>query len=211
MSLVKKHSETASITQIEHRQRNRDLDSLLNQLCNDDPRTRRWAAHDMADYPKESVKALCGRLKIEMDMAVRESILSTLQGIGNEETVENLIAFLRSEDAALRFAVVEVLQKLPLVVMNYMEEILHDPDKDIRILSVTILRDLSHPKTEEWLLNVIQNDIDVNVAGTAVDCISEIGEPDIVPELLALKDRFSGEPYIEFAVDTAIRRIEGHQ
>lgn len=210
MSLVKSNNEIKTQT-IDHRQSKRDFVCLLNQLCDDDPRTRRWAARDLGEYPLEAVDPLCDRLKIELDLSVREAVLNTLLRIGSEEVVKRLIVFLRSEDASIRCSVVEVLQKLPMIVMNYIEDILTDSDKDVRIFSVNILRDLVHPKASVWLLTVIQNDADVNVVGTAVDCLAEIGKPFIVPELLVLKDRFSEEPYIEFAVDTAIRRIEGNQ
>ncbi len=209
MGLVKKTNEISFKNQVEHRQTKRELTGLLEQLRHDDPRTRRWAAHDLVEYASEAVKPLCERLQEEMDLAVREAILSTLLKIGNQEAVEHLVEFLRSEDTALRCSVVEVLQKFTMPVMDYLEKILEDPNKDVRIFAINILRDLVHPKAPIWLLNVIQNDDDVNVAGAAVDCLAEIGKPYIVPELFLLKERFSDEPYLEFAVDTAIRRIEG--
>ena len=43
---------------------------------------------------------------------------------------------------------------------------------------------------------------------TAVDYMSEIGEPEDVELLLRVKDRFKNESYAQFAIDAAIESIE---
>ena len=59
------------------------------------------------------------------------------------------------------------------------------------------------------LVELLETEQDINVAMTAVDYMGEIGEEEDVVLLESLKDRFSGDPYAEFAVNTAIKLIEG--
>ena len=46
-------------------------------------------------------------------------------------------------------------------------------------------------------------------AAAALDALAEVGEPDAIPALETLADRFPDVAFIRFAVDAAIRRIRG--
>ncbi|MEE2748809.1 MAG: HEAT repeat domain-containing protein, partial [Pseudomonadota bacterium] len=77
------------------------------------------------------------------------------------------------------------------------------------IFAVNILESLCHPDVEQWLIDVIRDDEHINVCATAVDLLGEVGSEKSEPALLALKERFTDEPYIQFAADLAIKRITG--
>lgn len=190
----------------ERRRRPRDFQGLKAQLEDPDAAARRWAARDLAQYT-ESAPALVDRLKQETDAAVREAILMSLTEIGNDVAVQGLIECLRSEDAALRNDAIEAMKNLPESVAPIMEDLLHDADSDVRIFAVNVLESLRHPDVEKWLIEVISKDPHINVCATAVDLLSEVGTEAALPALEALKTRFAGEPYIQFAADLAIRRI----
>jgi HEAT repeat protein len=190
------------------RQYPRDQDGLIAQLGDADADTRRWAARDLARDP-DAVPALAARLSVEAAPAVREAILDALLSIGSEEAAEELLVFLRSEDAALRNGVVAVLQQLPDPVSRHMQSLLADADPDVRIMAVDILQTLPHPEAPLWLADLLQHERQVNVVGTAIDRLAEIGTEDMLPLLDELRDRFADEPYIRFAIDTVIRRIRG--
>ena len=66
---------------------------------------------------------------------------------------------------------------------------------------------ICHPEVENWLIEVISQDCHVNVCATAVDLLGEVGSPRAHDALQALKQRFAGEPYIQFAADIALKRI----
>ncbi len=190
----------------EQRRVGRDFSGLVDELKSSDPRERRWAARDLATCP-EAVSPLLDALTSEDEHPVREAIFDSLGQIGGEHVVTGLIGVLRSEDAALRNGAIEVLQAMPEAVALHIIELLNDQDSDVRIFAIDILQQLAHPRTPEWLLSVLKDETHVNVIATAVDRLAEVGTPDMVADLEAIKRQFPDEPYLVFAVDTAVRRI----
>ncbi len=204
MAFIKK-MQSEPLAQDERKQP-RDCVSLESELENADPMVRRWAARDLADCPQAS-GALVSRLQREGDASVREIIFSTLTCLGDEIAVAGLVQCLRSDDAALRNEAIEVMKQLPDEVAPIMRGLLSDTDADVRIFAVNILESLRHPEVENWLIEVIENDAQVNVCATAVDLLGEVGSEAAHEPLYRLKARFSNEPYIQFAADLALKRI----
>ncbi|MFT5588652.1 MAG: HEAT repeat protein [Bradyrhizobium sp.] len=189
-----------------HRAAERDFAGLIDQLDDADPATRRWAARDLLAFPA-STGALVARLKREDDRSVREFILTSLTRLGDEIAVAGLVEWLRSEDAVMRNEAIEAMKALPDEVAPIMGGLLADADPDVRIMAVNVLESLRHPHVEEWLINVIDNDSVINVCGTAVDLLGEVGSAAARTPLLRLRERFADEPYIRFATDLALKRI----
>jgi len=208
MALIKKSRQTDAVTEDERKQE-RDCENLVLDLDNADPMVRRWAARDLADCPGAS-PALVSRLQRESDGSVREIIFSTLTCLGDEAAVAGLVHCLRSDDAALRNEAIEGMKQLPDEVAPIMRGLLADPDADVRIFAVNVLESLRHPEVEPWLIEVIENDPQVNVCATAVDLLGEVGSEAAREPLKHLKARFAGEPYILFAADLALKRLNGH-
>ncbi len=184
----------------------RDFAGLIAQLDDADPSTRRWAARDLLAFPA-STTALVARLKREEDRSVREFILTSLTRLGDEIAVAGLVEWLRSEDAVMRNEAIEAMKALPDEVAPIMGGLLADADPDVRIMAVNVLESLRHPHVEAWLIEVIDYDSIINVCGTAVDLLGEVGSPAARPSLLRLRERFADEPYIQFATDLALKRI----
>jgi len=179
---------------------------LIAQLSDADPLTRRWAARDLLLHP-EAASSLVSQLQSEPDLSVREVILTSLTRMGGAVAVAGLVQCLRSEDAHLRNEAIEAMKALPVEVALIMGALLVDEDPDVRIMAVNILESLRHPQVEAWLLAVIDNDLVVNVCGTAVDLLGEVGSAASQESLRRLKQRFLDEPYIQFATDLALKRI----
>lgn len=182
------------------------LAGLLVQLTDADPAVRRWAARDLLPYPAATA-ALVARLQGEDNLSVREVILTSLTRLGGEIAVAGLVECLRSEDARMRNEATEAMKALPDEVAPIMSGLLSDADPDVRIMAVNVLESLRHAKVEQWLINVIDNDPVVNVCGTAVDLLGEVGSAAAHDALVRLKQRFADEPYIQFAADLALKRI----
>lgn len=204
MALIKRVGDESGV----HRDRKiaRECPDLLVSLTDESATTRRWAARDLVSCPS-SAAALVERLKVETDLSVREVILTTLTQLGDAVAVAGLVDCLRSEDASLRNEAIEAMKQLPDEVAPIMRGLLGDADSDVRIFTVNVLESLRHPDVESWLIDVIERDPHVNVCATAVDLLSEVGTGAAVQALEALKVRFPGEPYIEFAANLALRSI----
>ena len=50
---------------------------------------------------------------------------------------------------------------------------------------------------------LLERESDVNVCAAAVDVLAEIGDATILPALARCAERFSGEPFLVFAVKVA--------
>ena len=186
----------------------RDCSEISQDLISEDPSKRRWAARDIVSCEHASVMLL-DQLEAEKDISVKQIILSSLTQIGDTEAVNGLVRCLRTEDVSLRNEAIEAMKHLPREVASIMASLLNDPDPDVRIFAVNILESLCHPDVEQWLIDVIRDDEHINVCATAVDLLGEVGSEKSEPALLALKERFTDEPYIQFAADLAIKRITG--
>ena len=107
----------------------------------------------------------------------------------------------------MRNEAIEAMKQLPDEVAPIIHGLLADSDPDVRIFAVNILESLRHPDVESWLIEVIETELNVNVCGTALDLLSEVGTDAALEPLARFKARFSDEPYIQFAADLALSRI----
>jgi len=205
MAFVKKGAVLRSPAEDE-RETSRDFDGLIRELDDADSAARRWAARDLAGHPSASAPLLT-RLLRETEVSVREVILTALMRIADPTAVNGLVACLRSEDANLRNEAIEAMKSLPVEVAPIMRGLLVDSDPDVRIFAINILESLRHPDVEAWLIGVIEHEPMVNVCGTAVDLLSEVGSSASHDALESLKARFASEPYIQFAATLALKRI----
>ena len=108
----------------------------------------RWAAARAAADRPGSVGALAKALVAETEPRVREAICTALVRIGTAESAEAVLPLLRSEDAALRTAAMDVLRTMPRWLASRLAEWLVDPDSDVRLLSCELARELDAPEAE---------------------------------------------------------------
>jgi HEAT repeat protein len=197
---------TPEETSSERRFRDRGREGLLEQLGETDPVARRWAAHDLADYP-DAASAMLARLSEEPEKTVQSAILNSLTRQASLEVVRGLIRFLRCEDAWLKGAVIEALGLLPRELAAVVEELLADPTSDVRIHAISVLGSLADPRVPGWLLRAAREDEHPNVVAAALEGLCECGTEEMLPDLLHLQHRFREVPFVVFAADVAIGRI----
>lgn len=182
-------------------------EALVRRLASPDAQLRRSAAAALGDWPG-AVPSLMAMLEGETEHAVRSAALDALGRIASEESVACLSQCLRREDAWLRNAAIEVLRGLPEQVAGAMAHLLADWDRDVRILAVGILDSLRHERVEEWLLQLIDADRDVNVCGVALDVLAEVATDAARGPVTRVLARFPEEPYIGFAGALVLKRLE---
>ena len=185
-----------------------DLATLYAKLDSAESPVRRAAARALSNHPEAAMR-LCDRLEVETSPSVRAVLFTSLIRLECSEVVTRLIGHLRSEDAALRNGAIEALQEMRASVTAHVRDLLDDGDSDVRIFAVNILGALCDPETPALLAAIVEHEPHVNVCAAAVDALAEVGGPEAVGPLRALRGRFADEPFMTFAIDTAIRRVRG--
>lgn len=204
---LRKPAAIEPLREVVEREHARDLPGLLAQLRNGDDDQRRWAARDLAGYP-QAAAAMGGHLLTEASTSVRETLFTTLTSFASEEAAIALLPLLRSEDAQMRNGAIEALSSMPRAVAPRVDALLHDTDPDVRIFTVNMLGELRHEKVVPWLEQVLKHEAQVNVVAAAIEVLAEVGSPTDIPALQATIKRFDGDPFIGFAAQMAIERIE---
>jgi HEAT repeat protein len=204
---LKKSGDTATLRRIEPREYPRDLAGLCAQLGDADASVRRWAARDLAQHP-QAAPQLCARLFDETDPSVRAVLFSSCSQLGGDAVVDGILPLLRCEDAALRNGAIEVLSGLPEAVAPRIDALLQDSDSDVRIFTLNLMGNLPHPKVPHWLGHVLQFEQEANVIGAALEILAEVGNAELLAPLRTARLRFADDPFITFAADVALDRIE---
>lgn len=208
MALIKS-TTSGPLHEVVEREYPRNTPGLIAQLRSTDPEQRRWAARDLASHnTPDTIAALGAQLLQEHDHGVREALFSSLAQASSEAAAAALLPLLRSEDALLRNRAMETLAGMPNAVAPRIAALLQDRDPDVRILTINLLGELRHAQVTPWLLQVLHRDEHTNVVATAIEVLAEAGLPEHVPALREARQRFAQDPFIGFAVDLAIERIE---
>ncbi|MBL1244240.1 MAG: HEAT repeat domain-containing protein [Sulfurimonas sp.] len=127
----------------------------------------------------------------------------------DEAPIEMIMDLLKLENAYVRNLGISMLRDFGDSIKYYIVKFLIGDDRDLRIFAINVLGDVNFSESRDMLIELLETEEDINVAMTAVDYMSEIGELKDIPLLESLKERFSGEVYVEFAVDGAITMIKG--
>lgn len=185
----------------------RSRESLVAELAAPDANRRRQAAQALAGH-RDAVEDLCRRLEQEEDVAVWDAILTTLVRTGGPQALQGLLRFLRAEPAQLRNEVLEALKTFPEEeILPAIEKLLADPDPHLRIAVIHLIQALGYPAGVNTLTSILEREEHINVAATAVDLLAEMGTQESAPSLEQARVRFSGIPFLVFAIDTALSRI----
>lgn len=191
---------------VEERPEMPPTDVLERQLESLEPERRREAAL-VLDGVAEAVPALLDRLDVETEPAVRDAILTTLEGHDTPAVAARLARHLASEDTGLRTAVVEALAAMPGSAPALMPDLLADPDHDVRVLTAMILADLRHAEAESWLVAMISGDSHPNVVTAAIDALLPSARAEHAPLLRQAMQRFPDDPFLRFTVTNALPRL----
>ncbi|PRR71648.1 HEAT repeat domain-containing protein [Neomoorella humiferrea] len=156
-----------------------------------------------------TAKVLVETFAREGDVVVREAIVGSLLSCDTEEVMQEVVPLLKSEDASQRSMAFDVLTyKADEKALGIFEGLLHDADRDVRVMTVHALGRSRCPGVLSLLRKVAAEDEDINVVGAAVEYIGEIGERGDVELVQQCKERFD-HPYLDFIVARALIRLGG--
>jgi len=187
-----------------------DASSVLANLVSGSADERWAAARAAADVPG-AVTAMAAALRNERDSRVREAMFTSLARMGTAESADLLISYLRSDNANLRAGALDSLRIMTGQMRGLLPRLLGDRDVDIRILSCELARILPGPEATALLSTLIAGEPEPNVCAAAIDVLAEVGGPAALPALAACAQRFSDNPFLCFAIQTATDRINSQQ
>jgi len=167
----------------------------------------RWAAARRLAGRADAAARLGQALAAETSDQVREAMFTSLVQTGGRAGVEAVLPHLKADDAALRTGALDALKAMPDAARDHLPALLADPDADVRILACELARAVPGAQAAGLLAGLIAAEPDVNVCAAAIDVLAEIGTPDQGAALATCLARFSGQPFLAFAVKVALRRI----
>ncbi|MEA3498154.1 MAG: HEAT repeat domain-containing protein [Campylobacterota bacterium] len=126
-----------------------------------------------------------------------------------EDDYNIIFKLLKSQNAYLRNKTITFLQEYGKSAKDFIQRLLNDEDRDIRIFAVNILGDVNYEDSRDMLIDLIKGENDLNVLMTSIDYLGEIGKLEDVEILENIKDKFSTEPYVSFGINLAIDKIKG--
>ncbi|MCK9374509.1 MAG: HEAT repeat domain-containing protein [Sulfuricurvum sp.] len=169
-----------------------------------------YAAEKIASFAGGGVKLvhlMSDDPHIHKDMA--SYIASLLTAMDSKKApIEEIMNLLKVRNAYIRNLGITTLQSYGDAIKYYIVKFLIGNDRDLRIFAINVLGDVNFAESREMLVELLEHENDINVAMTAVDYMSEIGEIKDIEVLEGVKERFD-DAYVNFAVDNAIRCIRG--
>jgi HEAT repeat protein len=170
---------------------------------------RSYALEEMIKFP-DGAHYLVDKLiehDTHKDTATRiATILANMDP--KEAPIEQVMELLKLPNAFVRNLGISVLQDYGKEIKYYIVKFLIGDDYDLRIFAINVLGDVNFAESREMLIELLEGEENINVAMTAVDYMAEIGQPEDVPLLQKVKERFKDESYALFAIDAAIEAIE---
>jgi len=199
MPLIRKSQQSPPTTPL-------DSASVLTALASGTA-DERWAAARAAPDVPAGAKALGEALVTENDVRVREAIFTSLARICTPESVELVLPYLRSDDAALRTAALDALHAMKAAVHPYLAQLLGDHDVDVRLLACELARNLPSGDATRLLCELLESELEPNVCASAVEVLAEVGGAEALPILARCADRFRGTAFLEFSIKITADRI----
>ena len=169
------------------------------------------------DYAVEEISKLNGGSFLiaymndeDADKEICTKIASVISNMDVEDApIEEIMDLLKLNNAYTRNLAISILRDFGDSIKYYIVKFLIGDDRDLRIFAINVLGDVDFAESRDMLVELLETESDINVAMTAVDYMGEIGEEEDIALLESLKERFSGDFYAAFAVDGAIKMIEG--
>ncbi|EEX66447.1 HEAT repeat domain-containing protein [Vibrio metoecus] len=204
-SQVDVHATTAPVETL-------SSEAFIQALQGDDIHQTLYAIHQLEDVSAtefQQYQALLFAL-LERDVEQNpcsDAVFSLLATRNSHEITTRLIPLLDSEAPYLRNQAIEILQHSPQQLERHIQDLLNHQDPDVRIFAIDIIGLLPHESVPQWLQQVLEHEEHINVIGTAIDRIAQLSDPSFLTLLLEVKQRFSHVPYLVFACDVAIQRL----
>jgi len=163
-----------------------------------------------------NMKKIFDLLVETQEPAVREAALVQAIHLGSQEVVERFISLLSSPEAHLRNLAAEALQELGAGYMGRLENLLYDPDPDLRILCFNILAGVRSETAAGPVRRFLERLVtsgkleQQNVMAAALECLGGLGGPEdagLLEKVAVTVDRWGDYPYLRYALEQVRKNL----
>ncbi len=207
MALLKKHTSQV-LDDLPTFERLDEAIDYFNENIDTDKQD--YALEEIAKFPDggEFLVSLIDHEEVEKNISTK--VASVISNMDPEDApIEKIMELLKLNNAYVRNLGISILRDFGTAIKYYIVKFLIGDDRDLRIFAINVLGDVNFAESRDMLVELLETEKDINVAMTAVDYMGEIGEIEDIELLSSLKDRFKDDVYAQFAVDGAIKMIEG--
>ena len=161
------------------------LTDIQSALQARDEEVRRKAIQDMRGMPLQMTSSLLFISMGDESWRVRKEAVEVFVASSPDESeIDRLLELLRSEDnAGLRNSAAEAVIRLGECASAPLIRMAQDPDADVRKFIIDVMGSIGVPVFIPTLLSVL-NDTDVNVASAAAEHLGNLGDAQVVADLL---------------------------
>lgn len=208
MGLKKKNDVSFEIESSESERRAvaRTYEQLIRDLSSSDIEVRRWAIRDLGASDTAD-EVFIERLHKETDVTIIEALFSALDKMFSSKTASEMLDLLKSENVQVRNGAIELFQLNPVEFASQIDNIIDDSDPDVRIFCVDIIGAVAHKEATNWLHKIALTDTNINVVGTALDKLTEVGDGTTLEVLPLVAERHAGNSYIEFVINILYQQL----
>lgn len=165
-----------------------------------------------------NMKEIFALLEESREPAVREAALVQAIQLGSREVVERFMSILSSPEAHLRNLAVEALQELGAGYIDRLENLLYDPDPDLRILCFNILAGVRSETAAGPVRRFLERLVasgkleQQNVMAAALECLGGLGGPEdagLLEKVAVTVDRWGDYPYpyLRYALEQVMKNL----
>ncbi|MEN6391656.1 MAG: HEAT repeat domain-containing protein [Syntrophomonas sp.] len=160
-----------------------DHSEIIQGLQSEDERDRAFAVEDIVfDGISGGLDLLIEQIQREKSVFVREVIVNNIPQIQDPALVQKLLPLLRSDDAFIRNAIIDIVSTRRDEVAAYLEPLMEDADKDVRKFALDILYQLNTEEVAPYMVCFLK-DSDINIIITAVEYLGNLGAAGQTPAI----------------------------
>lgn len=126
----------------------------------------------------------------------------------SSDLVDGLFSLLEFDNAHIRNLAVEILQNQGEKIEPFFDKYLKTSLRDTKILFSNVLGNTKLKKSRHYLLKMIEDETEANVVALCVEYLGDLGLPEDIETLLALKEKFIDNDYVVFSIENAIKEIK---
>lgn len=166
-----------------------DHSEIIQGLQSEDERDRAFAVEDIVfEGVSGGLDLLIEHIQREKSVFVREVIVNNIPQIQDPALVQKLLPLLRSDDAFIRNAIIDIVSTRRDEVAAYLEPLMEDTDKDVRKFALDILYQLKTEEVAPYMVCFLK-DSDINIIITAVEYLGNLGASEQTPAVNAVLEK----------------------